>query len=96
MIHHIRAKGNDAGNFSYEARIMGKTKRRLFVSLTNNRYASLQAVSSDKTRPKSRHDIAGNRYLQLIADHGTGYLAGVRMNIKDQASDAINRSLARL
>lgn len=75
---------------------MDKARRKIFVNLTNNRYAPLQEMSSDTTGSISQQDLTGRKYLQLIADSGTGYLTGVPMKTKGEASDAIQRELTRL
>lgn len=95
-IQHIRQHGSDDGGSSCDSCIAGKSKRKPFVNLSGNRYAPLEAVSSDTTGPISQQDLDGNKYLQLIADKGTGYLAGEPMKAKSGASSAIHKALARL
>lgn len=89
-------KVTDEGDSSCQACILGKSTRRPFVNLSQNRYAPLQAVSSDTTGPISEQDIEGNKYLQLIANESTGYIAGDPMKTNSGASAAIHRTPARL
>ena len=81
---------------SCEACILGKAKRKPFLNMSNNRYEPLEAVSSDTTGPIAQSDIDGNRFLQLIADAGTGHLSGEAMKTKGGAANVIIKALARL
>lgn len=50
-IQNIRESANDERDSSWEACILGKTKRKPFVNLSNNRFAPVDAVSSDVVGP---------------------------------------------
>ena len=52
--------------------ITGKVKRSEFKQLSPNRYAPLDAVSTDTAGPLSEADVCGNKYLQMQVDAGTG------------------------
>lgn len=75
---------------------MGNYKRKLFINISNNRYATLEAVSSDTIGPISTQGLSENTYLQLISDHGTTSLVGAPMKKKGEAFDTIHKALARL
>ena len=74
---YIRSK-TDATS-TCPACIETQAKRALFKISETNRYAPLEAVSSDTTGPLSQADICGNKYLQLIVDAGTGWTTGEAM-----------------
>lgn len=75
---------------------MGKSRRKPFSNLSNNRYAPLNAISSDTSGPISQEDIDGNKFLQLIADAGTKYFFGAARKTKGGAANFIIKSLNRL
>lgn len=93
---YIRKHGHNVGLSSCKPCVIGKARRKPFTNSSSNRYAPLEAISTDTTGPVSAPDIEGNRYLQLLADVGSGWTDGRPMQVKSEASDVILRSLARL
>lgn len=81
-IKFIVDHGNDQSNISCDACITGKAKQRLFKNTSGNRYAPLNAISSDTTEPIAQEYIHGNKYLQLLCDAGTGFTMGDHMKEK--------------
>lgn len=95
-IQFIKKSASIDDQLSFDACVAGKARRRPFVNLTQNRYAPLEAVSSDTTGPLTQEDSDGKTFLQLIKNAGFRYISGVAMKTKGGASNAIIKSLARL
>lgn len=74
--------------------IKGKAKRAEFKQQNPNRYAPLEAVSTETAGPLSEADISGNKYLQMIVDAGTGWTFGQPMKTKDEATYVLHEALA--
>lgn len=69
---------------------------RPFANTSTNRYYPLKALYSDTTGPLSQHYHVRNKYLQLIVDVGSGYLAGEALPKISGAMDSIIKAMARL
>lgn len=77
IAHNLKMGGDNSG-MSCEVCIRGKARREPFKSLSSNRYAPLDAVSSDTIFSLAQKYLDGNNYLQLLADNSTGHLTGLQ------------------
>lgn len=74
----------------------GKATRSPFKQLEQNRYALLEAVSSDTTGPITPVDSEGKKFVQIMVDACSGWTDFQTMAKKSEAANAIMRSLAKI
>lgn len=71
-IECIRAHGTEDGLASYDACVTEKARLLAFFNTGSNRCAPFESISTDTTGSTSQQDMDWNKYLQLLADAGTG------------------------
>lgn len=64
----IMDHNDDDINIYCDACLIGKVKSRPLINNATNRYAPLDAVSSNTTGPISQEYKHGSKYLQLLFD----------------------------
>lgn len=74
----------------------GKETRAPFKQEQQNRYALLEAVSSDTTGLITPADPDGNKFVQILVDAYSGWTDVQLMNKKSGAGDEIMTSLGKI
>lgn len=74
----------------------GKATRALFKQDQQNRYALLDAVSSDTTGPITPADAEGKKYVPILVDACSGWTDVQIMAKKSDAANTIMRPLAKI
>lgn len=95
MIHMEKLR-EFQGQTSCQPFTEGKKNRALFKQLRQNRYALLDAVSSDTTGPITSTDKGGNKFVQILVDACTGWSDVQLMKKKSEAGRAIIKSMNKI
>lgn len=74
----------------------GKATRAPFKQEKQNRYALIEAVSSDTTGPITTADPDGNKFIHMLVDAYSGWTDVQLINKKSGSRDAIMKSLGKI